>query len=116
MSTILLASKVDENFICKQRLTITTAINIITWVQHNDLPSSLFLFVVCREMRLVSDSYTERFDPIIISPVPITALQSWGRKDDLNFKPTDYSSLEVARHRVSPFPVSDSINNRFIIW
>lgn len=67
-------------------------------------------------MRFVSDSYTERFDPIIISPVPITALQSWGRKDELHLKPTDYSSLEVPRHRASPFPCSDSINTRFIIW
>lgn len=67
-------------------------------------------------MRLVSDSYAERFDPIIISPVKITALQSWGRKDELHIKPTDYSSLDVPRHRASPFPCSDSINSRFIIW
>lgn len=82
------------------------------------LTHSIFLIFLCREMRLVSDAYSnECFEPLIISSVPITTLTSWGRKDEFSkLQPTDYSCLEIPRHRASPFPCSDNINNRFIIW
>lgn len=76
-----------------------------------------FFIFPCREMRLVDAYSNECFEPLIISSVPITTLTSWGRKDEFSkLQPTDYSCLEIPRHRASPFPCSDNINNRFIIW
>lgn len=67
-------------------------------------------------MRLVSNALNECYEPLIISPISIQSLPRWGKKNELQFQPTDYSSLEGPRHRASPFPCSDQINNRFIIW
>lgn len=69
-----------------------------------------------REMRLVSDTFNECYEPLVIASISITNLQRWGKKHELQLHPTDYSTLEKPRHRNSPFPCSDQINNRFIIW
>lgn len=67
-------------------------------------------------MRLVSNTLNECFEPLIFAPIPLDSLKRWGEKDEYQLRPTDYSSLENPRHRASPFPCSDQINNRFIIW
>lgn len=69
-----------------------------------------------REMRLVSDTLNECFEPLILPPVSVQSLQRWGKKSEEQLRPTDYSLLEKPRHRASPFPCSDQVNNRFIIW
>jgi len=48
--------------------------------------------------------------------VPLSSLKRWGDKSDQQLQPTDYSLLEGPRHRISPFPYIEQINNRFIIW
>lgn len=76
-------------------------------------------FCMCfysREMRLVSNALNECNEPLIIAPISIQSLSRWGRQHNFNVKPTDYSALEGPRHRASPFPCSDQINSRFIIW
>lgn len=79
--------------------------------------SHKFLFLsICREMRLVSDTLNECFEPLILPPVSVQSLQRWGRKNEVQLQPTDYSQLEKPRHRASPFPCTDQVNNRFIIW
>lgn len=75
-----------------------------------------FLFCHFRDMRLVSKTLNECYEPLIIPPISIQSLSRWGKRNDLNVKPTDYSTLEGPRHRASPFPRSDQINSRFIIW
>lgn len=80
-----------------------------------------FLFSVCllfyyREMRLVSNTLSECYEPLIIAPISVQSLSRWGRQNEFLVKPTDYSALEGPRHRANPFPCSDQINSRFIIW
>lgn len=67
-------------------------------------------------MRLVSKTLNECYEPLIIAPISIQSLSRWGKRNDLNVKPTDYSTLGFPRHHASPFPRSDQINSRFIIW
>lgn len=76
----------------------------------------MFIYYNCREMRLVSNTLNECYEPLILAPISIQTLPRWGRQNEFNFKPTDYSALEGPRHRVTPFPCSDQINSRFIIW
>lgn len=47
----------------------------------------------------------------------MSSLPCWGEKNESQLRPADYSSaLEGPRHRTSPFPCSEHINNRLIIW
>ncbi|XP_031640596.1 protein GDAP2 homolog isoform X4 [Contarinia nasturtii] len=68
------------------------------------------------EMRLVTNTLSECYEPFIIPPISIQSLSRWDKHNDFHVKPTDYSALEGPRHRASPFPRSDQINSRFIIW
>ncbi|XP_055839103.1 protein GDAP2 homolog isoform X2 [Episyrphus balteatus] len=52
--------------------------------------------------------------------IKIETLSKWGglekEKNPTRLPVTNYSSVVLPRHSTSPFPVSDSINSRFIIW
>lgn len=67
-------------------------------------------------MRLVSITLNECHELLINAPISVQSLSRWGRKDNSNVKPTDYSSLEGPRHHTSPFPYSEQVNSRFIVW
>lgn len=71
-------------------------------------------------MRLVGDAYSHsNFQPPGSGPVTVSGLASWAYdRDDFSeqLQPADYSSLEPARHRTSPFSCADAINSRFVLW
>ncbi|XP_055917469.1 protein GDAP2 homolog isoform X1 [Eupeodes corollae] len=70
-------------------------------------------------MRLDSNS-NEDFKSLgaKINKIKIETLSKWGglEKNLTTLPATNYSSVVLPRHSTSPFPVSDNINSRLIIW